>query len=47
MTALRETSIVFALVIGAVFLKEKVDLPRIAATFVTLSGVLLLRLGRP
>ena len=45
-TALRETSIVFALVIGAVFLREKVDLARIAATFVTLSGVILLRLGR-
>lgn len=45
-TALRETSIIFALVIGALFLREKVDLGRIAATFVTLSGVLLLRLGR-
>jgi drug/metabolite transporter (DMT)-like permease len=45
-TALRETSIIFALVIGAVFLREKVDLRRTAATFVTLSGVLLLRLGR-
>jgi hypothetical protein len=29
-----------------VFLHERVNLARIAATFVTLTGVLLLRLGR-
>ena len=44
--ALRETSIVFALLIGAAFLRERVDLARIAATFVALCGVVLLRLGR-
>ena len=46
-TALRETSIVFALLIGAFVLRERIDLPRIASTFVTLVGVGLLRLSRP
>ncbi|MGR3539856.1 MAG: EamA family transporter [Hasllibacter sp.] len=45
-TALRETSIVFALLIGALVLRERVDLPRIASTFVTLIGVALMRLAR-
>ncbi len=45
-TALRETSIVFALLIGAVMLRERVEPARIAATFVVLCGVVLLRLGR-
>lgn len=45
-TALRETSIVFALLIGAFILRERVDLARIASTFVTLCGVALLRYAR-
>ena len=46
-TALRETSIVFALLIGAFVLRERIDLARIASTFVTLCGVALLRLSKP
>ena len=46
-TALRETSIVFALLIGAFVLRERIDLARIASTFTTLVGVGLLRLSRP
>jgi drug/metabolite transporter (DMT)-like permease len=42
-TALREVSIVFALLIGVVFLKEKLSLIKIASTFVTLFGAALLR----
>ena len=45
--ALRETSIVFALLIGAFVLRERIDLARVASTFVTLVGVGLLRLSRP
>lgn len=44
--ALRETSIVFALLIGATVLRERVDLARAAAAFVTLCGVALMRLAR-
>ena len=45
-TALRETSIVFALGIGVVFLRERLDLARVASVVMTLFGVVLLRLGR-
>lgn len=45
-TALRETSIVFAVLIGAVVLREPVDAWRIGSTFVTLCGVALMRLAR-
>lgn len=45
-TALRETSIVFALLIGAVFLREKLDSGKIIATAITLIGVALLRLAK-
>ncbi len=45
-TALRETSIVFALLIGVVFLKERLDLAKVASTLVTLLGAALLRIGR-
>ena len=46
-TALRETSIVFALLIGALVLRERVDLgPRSPGAFVTLVGVGLMRLTR-
>lgn len=45
-TALRETSIIAALLIGAFFLKERLDLAKVVATIVTLSGAILLRLAR-
>jgi len=45
-TALRETSIVFALLIGVLFLKERIDLIKVFSTFTTLAGALLLRFGR-
>jgi drug/metabolite transporter (DMT)-like permease len=45
-TALRETSIIFALLIGVVFLKEKLDAAKIASTAITLIGVALLRLAK-
>jgi len=45
-TALRETSIIFALGIGVVFLGEKINLTKVAATFTTLVGAALLRFGK-
>ena len=45
-TALRETSIVFAVLIGALVLKERVDLPRAFGSFLALSGAALMRLAR-
>ncbi|KUJ80328.1 hypothetical protein AVO45_04515 [Ruegeria marisrubri] len=45
-TALRETSIIFALVIGVTVLRERLDLAKVLATAVTLAGALLLRLAR-
>lgn len=45
-TALRETSIIFALLIGVVFLKEKLNLAKVASTAITLIGVALLRLAK-
>ncbi len=45
-TALRETSIIFALLIGVVFLKEKLNLAKVISTAVTLSGAILLRIAR-
>ena len=42
-TALRETSIIFALLIGTFFLKEKFTLLKVIATFVILFGVALLK----
>jgi len=45
-TALRETSIVFALLIGVFFLKERIDLVKVFATFTTFVGALLLRFGK-
>ncbi len=45
-TALRETSIVFALLIGVFFLKERLDLAKVISTLVTLSGAVLLRFAR-
>lgn len=45
-TALRETSIVFALLIGVFFLKEKLNLLKLLSTMMTISGAMLLRLGK-
>ncbi len=45
-TALRETSIVFALLIGVLVLKERLNLVKVAATMATLIGAALLRLAR-
>ncbi|MEE9314397.1 MAG: DMT family transporter [Rhizobiaceae bacterium] len=45
-TALRETSIVFALLIGVFFLKEKLDLTKVFSTMVTLFGAALLRFSK-
>lgn len=44
--ALRETSIVFAMLIGVFFLKEKVDLRKLVATSLTLAGAFALRIAR-
>ena len=45
-TALRETSIIFALLIGVFFLKEKLDLAKVFATMSTLVGAVLLRFAK-
>ena len=45
-TALRETSIVFALLIGVVVLKERLDLAKVASTMITICGAALLRLSK-
>ena len=45
-TALRETSIIFALFIGVFFMKERLDLMKVFATFTTIIGAVLLRFGR-
>jgi drug/metabolite transporter (DMT)-like permease len=45
-TALRETSIVFALLIGVGILKERLDLAKVVSTIVTISGAVLLRASR-
>jgi len=45
-TALRETSIVFALLFGVFFLKERLDLYKLASTAMTLTGAALLRIGK-
>lgn len=44
-TALRETSILFALLFGAFFLKERIDIMKILATILTLFGVAMLRIS--
>ncbi|MEE9428663.1 MAG: DMT family transporter [Paracoccaceae bacterium] len=46
-TALREISIVFALLIGVFFLKERLNLAKVFSTFVMLIGVALLRISKP
>jgi drug/metabolite transporter (DMT)-like permease len=45
-TALRETSIIFALMLGVFVLKERLDLMKVFATACTLLGVSLLRINR-
>jgi len=45
-TALRETSIVFALLIGVLVLKEPLNLLKVIATATTLTGAALLRFAR-
>lgn len=45
-TALRETSIVFALLIGVLVLKEPLNLLKVLSTAVTLAGAAVLRLTR-
>ena len=45
-TALRETSIIFALLLGVVVLKERLDPMKVLATLCTLLGIGLLRLSR-
>ena len=45
-SALRETSIIFALLLGVFMLKERLDRTKVLATLVTLLGVGLLRLSR-
>lgn len=45
-TALRETSIVFALGIGVFILHERLSLMKVLSTATTLSGAILLRLNR-
>ena len=45
-TALRETSVVFALLIGVFCLKERLDLAKVLATSASLVGAVLLRYAR-
>lgn len=45
-SALREISIVFAILIGTFILRERMDWRRITSSFVTLMGVLLLRAAK-
>ena len=45
-TALRETSIIFALFLGVFVLKERLDLAKVAATLTTLLGLIILRWQR-
>jgi len=45
-TALRETSIIFALVIGVVLFREPLNLGKLLSTMATMIGVALLRLAR-
>jgi drug/metabolite transporter (DMT)-like permease len=45
-SALRETSIVFAVVIGVVFLHERLSLMRLASITTTLIGTTVLKLSR-
>jgi drug/metabolite transporter (DMT)-like permease len=46
-TALRETSIIFALFIGVGFMGERLSLAKVFSTMITLCGVALLRFAKP
>jgi drug/metabolite transporter (DMT)-like permease len=45
-SALRETGMVFAVLIGVVFLNERLSLARLGSIAATLVGTALLKLGR-
>ncbi len=45
-TALRETSIIFALLIGVFVLKEKLDLLKVVSTMITVAGAIILKFSR-
>lgn len=45
-TALRETSIIFALLIGVFVLKEKLDLLKVLSTMITVAGAIILKFSR-
>jgi drug/metabolite transporter (DMT)-like permease len=45
-TALRETSIVFALLIGVFFLKESLNLVKLVSAMLTMLGALILRFAK-
>lgn len=45
-TALRETSIVFALLIGVFFLKERLNLVKLVSAMLTMPGALMLRFSK-
>jgi drug/metabolite transporter (DMT)-like permease len=45
-SALRETSVIFALLIGVLLLGEKLNLAKLAATALTLAGAAVLRIAR-
>lgn len=45
-SALRETSIVFALFIGVFVLREKLDLSKVASTFAVLLGAMMMRFAK-
>ena len=46
-SALRETSIVFALLIGVGVLRERLDLAKLVSTFAAIAGAIVLRFARP
>jgi drug/metabolite transporter (DMT)-like permease len=45
-SAVRETSMIFAVLFGVIFLKERLDLARLASTAVTLAGAVLLKTSK-
>jgi drug/metabolite transporter (DMT)-like permease len=45
-TALRETSIIFALLLGVFVLKERLDLVKLIATMLTMLGIGMSRVNR-
>eukprot|EP00752_Nemacystus_decipiens_P000647 g647.t1 len=45
-SAVRETSMVFAVLFGVLFLKERLDLARLASTAVTLIGAVMLKMAK-